>query len=1055
MSDGARGTPGTGAGAGGGAEGGRRRTPLVLRVLKHMGILSVWGAGLLVFLVGFAIVAVVWLSRQPAGHRLTFTLANRVLAQSTNIRLSARRSLLVDHGAALVEPTVELVDSLGVRHPWIVAQRARLLTSWWGLIMRRPGDLYLTLDDPVITMTKAPDGRWLLPRTTGAGKPGGESAPLALDLVVHRGLVRTQVAARYDTLASALDGTLRAQGAAGTWTFAMGRMAAHFPHVGLAVTRADGRARLAGDRLALDRFRVRTDAGWVEFAGSGSLEGKGNFDGEVKAGEWTWHALAAILRQPDLDVSGGFAGQATAHLDAAGLRVTQGSADVLWRDEPAQVTFAGLWKDGRLALNQSAVHWRTATWTGAFDLAPSTGAWRLGGRVADLELHDLPRLWPMPALDSLRVTADVDLGGDKRGVDGSVRAGRASWRGEALDSLAGTWALAGGRQTIAASARAAGGRVSAQGTLADHALDAHLAATGLDAAGVSPGLWHALGLAHASAPAGRLESADAHLTGDPSRPAIDGHARITSFARDPVTVARAAVQFHGALGPDWRVTASVLSGEAHAGPAHADTSAAQVVLSATRIDVPAFHAARAESVLSLRGFALRANDAWQVEIDSLDWQAGERIALTGDGPIRLRLEPDGAVTVDAARITSTAGALSAQGRWGGEHGASDLTLALQSLDLEALLGSMAADERVAGVLTGTAHYSGVKGQAVWDLDLAGSDLRYRAQRARSLAVHGQFGESTWRLSAVDLDTGQGRIHFAGSVDWSAPPPWAGSTDDWNRALAQVPRWEGTLSTDSLALAQLSEFWPRAGGWRGDLTLTANLSGRPAAPAFSATGKLGAPGWGQASLGDFALALDYHDDVLHVERFAMQGPDSIGPAIAGTLPLKLGWGVPAADRLPERPMELTVFAHRLDLALAPLILPQIAGASGRADLTVKVTGTPKHPFASGSLVVTEGVVRPANREEILTNVTGRVALSGDELRVESFEARQGKNGRLVVKPGGVAHLKDLRIADYAFSLTAQNVTAFSSGEYVLEMNGDFDVKWDPLESTCRHASLSIL
>src|SRR5690348_1496577 len=108
------------------------RRPRLLTVLRHMGIASVWGAGLLVFAVGLAIVGVVWLSRQPAGHRLTFTLANRVLSQSTNIRLSARRSLLVDHGAALVEPTVELVDSLGVRHTWIVARRARLLTSWWG-----------------------------------------------------------------------------------------------------------------------------------------------------------------------------------------------------------------------------------------------------------------------------------------------------------------------------------------------------------------------------------------------------------------------------------------------------------------------------------------------------------------------------------------------------------------------------------------------------------------------------------------------------------------------------------------------------------------------------------------------------------------------------------------------------------------------------------------------------------------------------------------------------------------------------------------------------------
>src|SRR5258708_2682506 len=110
----------------------------LLTALHHVSIASVWSAGLLVFLVAFAIVGIVWLSRQPAGHRLTFALANRVLAEDTNIRLSATRSLLVNHGAALVEPTVELVDSAGVRHPWIVARRAQLLTSWGGPPRRRP-----------------------------------------------------------------------------------------------------------------------------------------------------------------------------------------------------------------------------------------------------------------------------------------------------------------------------------------------------------------------------------------------------------------------------------------------------------------------------------------------------------------------------------------------------------------------------------------------------------------------------------------------------------------------------------------------------------------------------------------------------------------------------------------------------------------------------------------------------------------------------------------------------------------------------------------------------
>src|SRR5689334_10724910 len=105
-----------------------------VRLLKGTGVVWIWTTGILVSLFALAIVGVVWLSRQPEGNRLTFALANRALAENTNLRLSARRSLIVDHGAALLEPTIEIVDSLGVRHPWIVARRARLLTSWWGLV---------------------------------------------------------------------------------------------------------------------------------------------------------------------------------------------------------------------------------------------------------------------------------------------------------------------------------------------------------------------------------------------------------------------------------------------------------------------------------------------------------------------------------------------------------------------------------------------------------------------------------------------------------------------------------------------------------------------------------------------------------------------------------------------------------------------------------------------------------------------------------------------------------------------------------------------------------
>ena len=101
------------------------------------------------------------------------------------------------------------------------------------------------------------------------------------------------------------------------------------------------------------------------------------------------------------------------------------------------------------------------------------------------------------------------------------------------------------------------------------------------------------------------------------------------------------------------------------------------------------------------------------------------------------------------------------------------------------------------------------------------------------------------------------------------------------------------------------------------------------------------------------------------------------------------------------MELVAFARGSTSDWLPLILPQIAAASGRVNLDVRITGTPKHPYASGSLVVRDGAVRPANREEVLTAVTGTVALDGEraarrvvrgapgQARAHRGEARRGR------------------------------------------------------------------
>jgi autotransporter translocation and assembly factor TamB len=355
---------------------------------------------------------------------------------------------------------------------------------------------------------------------------------------------------------------------------------------------------------------------------------------------------------------------------------------------------------------------------------------------------------------------------------------------------------------------------------------------------------------------------------------------------------------------------------------------------------------------------------------------------------------------------------------------------LERLDLEALLGTLAERDRLRGVVTGSARLSGAPGDARWVLDLSGQDVRYRQFAVPEILARGRFAAREWTVERVAIDTGKGRASFTGELEWANDPPWGEGGDEWNQAFREAPRWQGTIEANSLSLAQVAEWFPQIGGWRGMLDAKVELSGRPAAPLANAMGTLREPGWGTASLDDVRYELSYAGERLEVKRFESGRSDSTIVQARGQLPIRLGWGVATEERLPELPMELDLEAKRIDLAVITTFLPPIAAAAGKADLDATVRGTPKHPSATGRLRVIDGALRPAGREEVFDHVDAEFSLAGDELVVIRAAARQGKNGRLEVKPGGLAKLKDFAIDDYLVEVTARDVTAFASGEYVV-------------------------
>ena len=999
---------------------------------------AVWVSGLAVVVVALGVLGVVWFSRRPEGGRLSLQLANRALARVSNLRLSAERSLLLEHGARLIRPVVSVIDSTGQAHPLLVAEDVVVHTSWWSLLRGTPESFAIELKRPDITFERRADGHLWLPAFHSSGRPPSSTARGDYRIHLAGGSVRVRNAeGRFDTLAAGIELTARARQRAPHWDIVLDQGTGELPAADLRLVRAEGEAAFENGRLEVPQVRLRTNAGWVEAHALGTVLPRIDLSGALEVGEWNWRRIAQWLDAPALDVSGGFAGGMAFAASGDTVRFTDGDFDVLWRDEPAHITAGGRWGDGLLTLDPATVEWRRTSLAGTFrwDSRPR-GGWSIDGRLAGLDLAELPRLWPMAPLDPSSIDASVRLGGDANGLVGTVARGSGRWRDITFSALEGMWRLAGDVQSIDARAAPLGGALTVRGTIGPHAIDLATTANGIAAGALPSAWWSGLGLAHA--PAGRIEALDARISGPASAPSVVGTARVREAAYDAFAVDAATLVFDGRAGAGAGGIVRAQATDGNLGPARADSATADLTFAGDRVTVTSFRAVRGDSILVFRGEATRAGRAWRLQLEDLSWNVGTSLALTGDGPLVARLEPGGAIVIERMHVISNAGSFAAHGTWGGRGAATDLAVDLEKLDLEAILGALVEGAPGRGVVTGHAQVSGPADALVYNVDLEGNDLRWRGFEPRSVVARGRFAGDVWQAERLEIDTGRGRLRFDGTVEWDRPPDLGGGSAAWNDALTRSPRWHGKLVADSLAVDLIATWLPQVGGWRGVLDATFALDGRPAAPLLGVTGTLHRPGWGQATLEDFAIDLDYRDELVRVRKFAVAGPESIGPAISGELPLRLGWGVAEGDRLPDRPMHLVGHARGLDLGLVPLVLPQIAAAGGRFDFDAQVTGTPKRPDVSGAITLRDGIVRPAGREEVLTAVNGRIALQGDSLAIENLSAQQGKRGRYTVRPGGHGSIRNLRIQTYALDVDVRAGTAFSSGEYVLVMDGEFAV-----------------
>jgi hypothetical protein len=470
---------------------------------------------------------------------------------------------------------------------------------------------------------------------------------------------------------------------------------------------------------------------------------------------------------------------------------------------------------------------------------------------------------------------------------------------------------------------------------------------------------------------------------------------------------------------------------------HFDHATAPFHLGDRRLTFTDFDAFAGDTLMRVDGVATWQDKGWDFNATRAELRSS-RFNWVADAPMVLSGDPTG---VNFERLIARDGParLAMSGRWGLPGGRWDWNADVDQLDLARI--GLPIDWKLGGTAQATLAIEGPVGQARWTLDGRALQPAGAGKTIDSALVRLSGGPSRLEIERARIGLAGGTIDARGVIT-DMKQPWADSllAPAVSRWVAGARRWDGTVSADGVRLDALSALIPGLDRWRGTVGGTLKVAGRPGAPELDVTGDVKPLGWGDLAADSLGFEASFANEDLNLRQIAIRRGAENWRA-SGHLPLSLVYGeVPS---LPERPMDVEVSLPRADLAVVPMLLPQIGYASGTMDLVARATGTPKKPDLLGTVRVRDGRVRLAGRDELLEQVNASLHFTRDSLVLDALTAVQAGRQRVpgTVRGNGGASLRDLKLGDYRFVLAMRNFTAVDP-LYIATFDGDFIVSNGP-------------
>jgi hypothetical protein len=451
------------------------------------------------------------------------------------------------------------------------------------------------------------------------------------------------------------------------------------------------------------------------------------------------------------------------------------------------------------------------------------------------------------------------------------------------------------------------------------------------------------------------------------------------------------------LGDDWAIE-TVLDGQSLVlGGVELGAYALRGRSTPTEAFVDSFVAGRGDTLLSLTGSAVIANDGARLRVDDLRIGFGGNTWLS-TGAIEANVAA-GYLEIPALHLESDQGVLAGEMEYAaGRRLYADVVFS--QFDMGLLHPFVPEVGRVGGVISARARVTGTPEHPIVEADGILTDADFPLAYVDSLAVRGTLGGGTVALGEVDLRSEFGRVVGRGTV----AHPGAGPRDFWRGAdldLEVVVADGDWAFLDQFHLPALDRLSGRVEG-------ALQVGGTTTAPEV--TGDLVS-----TPLNIHWLHLDELRGTVHADSSRLILGDLRGHRnqlrLEGELeiPLRL-------DFLsePTAPLDGPFHARLVvppgsDLTPLSQATNAFIESHGTGEAELFIDGPLAHPLYRGGFSVRGGGFVLRDTEEVIQNVTARGRFDGDVLYLEDLRGQEGQRG--TVAGAGTVTFRGLELTGF--------------------------------------------